>query len=64
MMNATVLSGLQASWPSSLLAWLLLGRVVMAAPSRCRPWGVVHGPAIPTREEVLNPNQQPGKWVQ
>lgn len=34
----------------------------MAAPSGCRPWVGVHGPAIPTRKETLNPNQQPGKW--
>lgn len=33
----------------------------MAAPSRCRPWVVAHGPAIPTRKETLNPNQQPGE---
>lgn len=61
MTNAMVLPGLQASWP--LLSCLTLaGRVAMAAPSGCRPWVGDHGPAIPTRKEVLGPNQQAGKW--
>lgn len=47
---------------SSSVALFSLERVAMAAPSGCKPWVVVHGPAISTRKEIFNPNQQPGKW--
>lgn len=60
MINAMMLLGLQASG-FLFLALLLPGKVAMAAPSGCRTWVGVRGPAIPTRKEILNPNQQPGK---
>ena len=62
--NAMVLLDLQASWPLLPTCLALAETVAKAAPSGCKPWVVVHSPAMPTRKETLDPNQQSGKWRQ
>lgn len=59
MANAMVLSGLLASPFLPCSCW----ESCNGSPKWMQTLGGDHGPAIPTRKEVLSPNQQAGKWA-